>query len=480
MTKINCARSNGRCRRRQSQLLLLLPGGLTKAAEPVQVTDCFAGVLDHDPMHCRVLEGAHNSGDIAVAGIYVEGRQLEDRALYVFLSQGVGEWESVISGLVNRTGAFISASDQEFCPRPRYGCEPEFQNDMDWIPTSSFYSSILIRPGGIAALRQLPAWASFRQIWPSVAQESVTTRSSAPQSFDISGVEMGDIPEADCTYKGRLPPNKNCAAYKYFPDLHLAGWFEPSDTHYKAYVQVKAEPGEEDDTIAATKAALREYEYYPGDQSTFIYPVKYDYGEYWRWAVILNRFIRSSGNTLGIVEAYVGYNWGGYTSTFREASGLEDVPHVNSEPERLRTTLKIVTIENNATLSALPRLLVQLGIPNDAVGVVKEIVRTPVEPAFPFSATDNPNPSESDIDPPPESNVSEPIAQEPIESTRPAKRVITVISGISPPTDQAIAEDSPSQDPINGGLLGALLLPLLIAVGYVGYRLRRTMGSSVK
>ena len=45
-----------------------------------------------------MLQDAHNEGDITVAGIYVEGAQLEGRALYVFLDQDDQQWEDVIRG----------------------------------------------------------------------------------------------------------------------------------------------------------------------------------------------------------------------------------------------------------------------------------------------------------------------------------------------------------------------------------------------
>ena len=75
----------------------------------------------------------------------------------------------------------------------------------------------------------------------------------------------------------------------------------------KTYIQVKAAPGEE----AAAEAALRAKMKQSGIEAAhnvnriIVIPVKYDYGELWRWQVILNRFALSSGNTVGITGANV-------------------------------------------------------------------------------------------------------------------------------------------------------------------------------
>ena len=42
-----------------------------------------------------------------------------------------------------------------------------------------------------------------------------------------------------------------------------------------------------------------------------IIPVKYDFGELWRWSVILNRFAVSAGNTVGITAGRVVLNVAG-------------------------------------------------------------------------------------------------------------------------------------------------------------------------
>ena len=355
---------------------------------PTKVSDCFGGALAQDTLHCKVLEDAHNAGDITVAGIYVRGAQSEGRALYVFLTQDAEQWDDVIAGLQSRTRVAIGPNS---CPKPEFGCTPEFQNGEDWIPTSSLYSSIRLQPGGNAAQRQLPGWASFRQLWPRVQDDTVTTRSTR-STLDVSSVAAGDIPLLDCSsrsaHKG-FYSGQDCAAFKTFPDLHLAGWVDAYLDPDEIHVQVKAEPGQEDATVAATRAALREWQFYRGDDHVFIHPVKYDYGEYWRWAVILDRFIHSPGNTLGMVAVRIDYNVAGPRGTIREVSGLQNVTSGRNEPENIRISLHILTVELATTLANLPQLLAQLGIPNDAVGIVIEVVSEPSYEYEPHSTTRN-------------------------------------------------------------------------------------------
>ena len=300
-------------------------------------------------------------------------------------------------------------------------------------------------------------------------------------TFDVSGVATGNIPEPDCRYRGGIS-RQDCGAYKRFPDLHLAGWLEVFNYPLERHVQVKTEPGQGVAAIAATRAALREWRDYPGDEWVFIYPVKYDYGEYWRWSVILDRFIHSPGNTLGIVGAFVEYNVVSRGSTIRSASGLQAVQNMRAEPELMRITLNIMTVEPEITLSGLPRLLGQLGIPNDAVGIVREVVNQPRYQMEVHSTARNQGVASEPVnDPVPASAPSEPIAGDHVEIAANNPAAAADVDD-APPVNLLVANEPVVTAPvaINIGLIAALMLPLLAGFAFIGHRKLRGPAKSLR
>ena len=115
---------------------------------------------------------------------------------------------------------------------------------------------------------------------------------------------------------------------------------------------------------------------FPGhDESRFdlrLIPVKYDFWELWSWATILNRFAFSAGNTVGIVRAYV------------DANFLVEVPEIVfpldgweladfQDASTVRATVGIFVLDTQMAIEALPDLLPLLGIPVDAVAVVRPV-----------------------------------------------------------------------------------------------------------
>ena len=116
-----------------------------------------------------------------------------------------------------------------------------------------------------------------------------------------------------------------------------------------------------------------------------IIPVKYEFGELWRWSVILNRFAVSAGNTVGITSAEVGGNHGGYRRPV--VWPLADLKKVNlSDTSEIRETIVVWALDPQVAAAALPQLLPKLGIPLDAVGVVAHAERF-VEPVVPAGAS---------------------------------------------------------------------------------------------
>ena len=217
-----------------------------------------------------------------------------------------------------------------------------------------------LNAGGAEGRKQAGGWASWSQLWPAVASGAT----GASGSFDVSDVGTTNFPEIECTYSNQT---HSCVEYTEYPSWNIAGIHVGGGR--KTYIQVKAAPGEE----AAAEAALRAKMKQSGIEAAhnvnriIVIPVKYDYGELWRWQVILNRFALSSGNTVGITGANVGQNRGGYEVVVFPLSSLQDARDNISD---LRETIHVLAVDPQSVVDVLPTLLPQLGIPVDAVGVV--------------------------------------------------------------------------------------------------------------
>ena len=99
--------------------------------------------------------------------------------------------------------------------------------------------------------------------------------------------------------------------------------------------------------------------------------MKYDYGELWRWGVILDRFVLSAGNTIGITAAGVSTNQGARPEPVVWLNGLRDAGvEESSAAANGRETIRGGARDPQRVADALPTLLPRLGIPVDAVGIV--------------------------------------------------------------------------------------------------------------
>ena len=116
-----------------------------------------------------------------------------------------------------------------------------------------------------------------------------------------------------------------------------------------------------------------------------IIPVKYDFGELWRWSVILDRFSLSAGNTVGIITARVGVNVSPGVDDIWLLEDLKQARSISHEAD-IRETVVVWALDPPVAAAALPDLLPKLGIPVDAVGIVYHAERF-VRSAEPASAS---------------------------------------------------------------------------------------------
>ena len=229
-------------------------------------------------------------------------------------------------------------------------------------------------------------------MWPAVAGTV-----DGAEGLDVSDVDMTNFPNLDCDkeFPGHgSSVRASCGSWKHPRGAGTAGWrLDPSPGVSTAtstlYIQVKSPPAEEE-ALEALKDQLFPPELWAkyGVGEVVIIPVKYDFGELWRWSVLLNRFAVSAGNTVGITAGRVVLN----TPDAYKGPAREPVVWLNNELEPARvndsrsaldwaTVREVVMVwafDPDLAASALPELLPKLGIPLDAVAFVGHDSAAPI------------------------------------------------------------------------------------------------------
>ena len=347
--------------------------------------------MAEDPLHCWLLEQAQSDGIIDVDAVYRTGQ-----SLHIYLKQEHPLGEDVYRYLL------VKAETREFeCPTIPYtrGCGLGVFRYKEWwpstlyiLPMSQVYEDIRLLPGGADARRSETGWPSYRQLWPEVAKATGDNGENETYSFDLSEIDTTsfEFPPASCPSS----QSRSCSIWKrwqFWSALNQKGWETPLDTagwhggHYnsQAWIQVPIGPDEGSEKLVEVEKVVRER--HAAGLELILIPVKYGYKDMWHWAELLNRFARSSGNTIGIIQASVDWNltWPLSETVFpldslQEASEYEDG---GLDYNTVRDTIHLETLELQRTVEALPHLLGQLNIPVDAVGMVYRRDRSPVGPA---------------------------------------------------------------------------------------------------
>ena len=363
-------------------LMFLLVVYSTQAAHADEPPDdCWGGTLSADRLHCHVIDQAHREGVIEVEGIYDDN----NGALYIFFDylRPANNW------LYGELGDYFRQEGKEFAvqhpdlvsydfDRHRCGTSSSFYDTIEEcmmyytfqddfiVPWSVPYDRIWLRAGGADARRQEGGWASWTQVWPAMAADA----SGASGRFDVSEVDVTNFPELNCVEQEQMFLNLNsCLKWEAHPELDIAGWHG----NITYFVQVKAPLGQEANVDTARAELKRIYTY--DDEHLITIPVEYELKELWQWAVILNRFAISSGNTIGITGTEIAPNFDTYEvavyplADLQEAGGIRDY----------RETIHVWALDAQRVADSLPTLLPQLGIPVDAVGVVGQFSNRPAE-----------------------------------------------------------------------------------------------------
>ena len=350
-------------------LAVFLLGSPPLADDPVPAPgSCIGGVFSSDPLHCAVLEQGIAEGVITIDAIYQIGE-----ALFIYLREPDSELGGIFDHLYRIGQEHVRASGEKLCGDVfDDSCRPgvmKRRGGFPILPLMTGYENIYLKAGGREARRSERGWAGFRQLWPPGGNTGPRSTSTA---FDVSDVDLTNIPAVDCTDYTNVSTatGSSCFNWRQFPDLNIAG---AHSSHGKIHVQVKPPASGEAAFVASAKAFLVEWFPLVDADHLFVYAVKYDFADLWRWTKILDRFVLSSANTVGIVRVELTTN---IVDDFELDRFTFPVERIQRAPHpidhaRTRETINIVTREPAATVAALPRLLSALGIPVDAVGMVQ-------------------------------------------------------------------------------------------------------------
>ena len=341
--------------------------------------DCFGGVLTAEPLHCYALGRAERRRVIDVEAIY----EAPSRVLYVMLRQEEPLSESDLRFLKEVSGEYFDAK------RP---AQREYRHEICWdvelhrrecalalaqweagvMPLPIEYASIHIRTGGAEARRIEPGWASWRQLWPEPEGGVEPYRAGV---FDVSDVGTTNFPELDCRkefpYGHSMTPS--CLGWTDLDRAIAGGRADRRQIPNIMYIQVKSPPSDPAELERLKEHLSSELR---SKYEVEIIPVPYDFGELWRWSVILERFAHSAGNTIGITRAGVTANdYPHLTSPV--ISRRTARPDSSDDVSTWRETVYVGALNAEQVADALPDLLPQLGIPVDAVTIVIEDYKGP-------------------------------------------------------------------------------------------------------
>ena len=276
-------------------------------------------------------------------------------------------------------------------------------------------------------------------MWPASAGAQAPGASGAPSGFDVSDVDLTNIPDLDCDKYLHDMVWNSCRSWFRHPGLGVAGSRvsgSRSDKVKTSYIQIKNAPVDEAELEALKQQLIPNYKDYGAKIE--IISVPYDFGELWRWSVILDRFALSAGNTIGVVGSKLRVNFPVYSGEDVWLNGVEpagpDKWGISHDWPAIREILVVRALDPPLVVAALPELLPKLGIPADAVGLVYHVDMTPK-----IEVTSSEAPRSKSV---PEPDTEIQSESQTVSAAAPAESNAPVANA---KTDEADGQDDPAQ-----------------------------------
>ena len=189
--------------------------------------DCWGGVLSKDPLHCYVFEEAQKAGLMEVDSMYLSPGLAP---LYVYLKQSELPSAALLKFLRDKTYEYMAQPGEGPGSYGAWRCAGGTGNEWyrcvylaldypDWtmdgsvvsrLPTSLEYPFIALRVGGGEARRSEGGWASWKQLWPVPVGGGAASGSTG---FDVSDVDLTNVPGVECDKFRRGPMVLSCLAW---------------------------------------------------------------------------------------------------------------------------------------------------------------------------------------------------------------------------------------------------------------------------
>ncbi len=367
--------------------LLLVSQTTAQAQEPPG--DCWGGTLASEPLHCYILEETQKAGLIQVSAIFY-APTAEDGLIYVVLEQEGEVSESASDFFREKAYEYLrtpegshryqvgercgqnEGTDLERCMNGVMGgpyWEKYTDTSTPGFPEATRHDNVLLLTGGIEGRKEEPGWAAWQQLWPGPAVGAAIAADVNTIVFDVSDVDTkSDLGDDDCRKHIDTPvvDSGYCNLWEFNGHLGIAGVHSYPGVG-TIYFQIKSPIPTDSEELEKLKLDLlgddeREKERFRSRVYNIeVIPVKYDLGQLWKWAVILNRFALSKGNTIGVLKAGVGTN--GVAINY---------------PADIREVIGVLVLDEDVATAAFQTLLPALGIPVDAVGNIGELQAKPL------------------------------------------------------------------------------------------------------
>ena len=190
--------------------------------------ECWNGILSYQIPHCYLFEEAEKDSRIKIESIYHKpGGTLHfflsrtepiDQTLadyfeakaHQYMEDRTQEYHDDTDGTkpipthdwvdFNRTCATHTGDEKKHCFNSILAggsitpLWTVFHQQPGGFPEPYGYKTIHMHVGGAEARKTLPAWASWRQLWPTEEEETPTNI----YEFDVSSIDTSNIPKLDC------------------------------------------------------------------------------------------------------------------------------------------------------------------------------------------------------------------------------------------------------------------------------------------